>query len=149
MNELTPLIPYFEVVTRLVAAMILGALVGTERTISHRVVGMRTYALVSLGAALFVVASEMVLTLYGGNGDPLRVAAQILTGVGFLGAGLIMVRGSHISGLTTAAGLWVAAAIGMAAGFGLLGLALIGTLLILFVLVVLRPVEAEIKDKLE
>lgn len=149
MNELTPLIPYFEVVTRLVAAMILGALVGTERTLSHRVAGMRTYALVSLGAAIFVVTGEMVMSLYGGLGDPVRIAAQVVSGVGFLGAGLIMVRGSHISGLTTAAGLWVAAAIGMAAGFGLLGLALIGTLLILFVLVVLRPVEAEIKDQIE
>lgn len=149
MNELTPLLPYFEVVTRLVAAMVLGGLIGTERTIAHRVVGMRTYALVSLGAALFIVAGEMMRGLVDFNVDPLRVASQVVMGVGFLGAGLIMVRGSHVSGLTTAAGLWVAAAIGMAAGFGLIGLALIGSLLILFVLVVLRPVEAEIKDKIE
>lgn len=149
MNNLLPFLPYAEVVSRLAAALLLGALIGTERTMSHRVAGMRTYALVSLGAALFVLAGEMVMGRYDLLGDPLRVAAQIVTGIGFLGAGLIIVRGSHISGLTTAAGLWVAAGVGMAAGFGLLGLALIGTLLVLVVLIVLRPVEREIKDQLE
>jgi putative Mg2+ transporter-C (MgtC) family protein len=108
---------------------------------------MRTYAIVSLGSAAFIVIGEIVRQIYGEIGiDPLRIASQIVMGIGFLGAGSIIVRGTQINGLTTAAGLWVAATIGMAAGFGLYPLAVIIAMLTLFVFVVLRGVEREVKD---
>lgn len=149
MQLLTIFLPYADLIVRLGVAIILGGLVGTERTISHRRAGMRTYALVSLGACLFILVGELVAPMSGNGTDTLRIASQIITGIGFLGAGLIIVKGTHISGLTTAAGLWVAAGIGMAAGFGLYVLALLATLFTLFVLVILRSVEDGIKEKVE
>lgn len=142
-----PFLPYSDAIIRLSVALVLGAIVGTERTLAHRRAGMRTYAIVSLGSAAFIVIGEIVRQIYGEVGiDPLRIASQIVMGVGFLGAGLIIVRGTQINGLTTAAGLWVAATIGMAAGFGLYPLATIIAMLTLFVFVVLRGVEQEVKD---
>jgi len=142
-----PFLPYSDAVIRLAVAMVLGAVVGTERTLAHRRAGMRTYALVSVGAAAFVVIGEIVRQIYGETGiDPLRIASQIVMGIGFLGAGLIIVRGTQINGLTTAAGLWVAATIGTSAGFGLYPLAAIIAMITLFVFVVLRGVEQEVKD---
>jgi putative Mg2+ transporter-C (MgtC) family protein len=142
-----PFLPYSDAIIRLSVALVLGAIVGTERTLAHRRAGMRTYAIVSLGSAAFIVIGEIVRQIYGEVGiDPLRIASQIVMGVGFLGAGLIIVRGTQINGLTTAAGLWVAATIGMAAGFGLYPLAIIIAMLTLFVFVVLRGVEQEVKD---
>jgi putative Mg2+ transporter-C (MgtC) family protein len=108
-----------DLVTRLLAAAVLGAAVGVEREIHGHAAGMRTNLLVALGAAAFTVIS-----IYGfesSNGtpvDPSRVAAQLVTGIGFLGAGAILKDGASIRGLTTAAGLWTVAAIGMAAGTG-------------------------------
>ncbi len=148
--QLLPIfLPYADLIIRLATAIVLGGLIGTERTISHRRAGMRTYALVSLGSCLFVLVGELIAPMSGNGTDALRMASQIITGIGFLGAGLIIVKGTHISGLTTAAGLWVAAGIGMAAGFGLFGLALLATLFTLFVLVILRTVEDGIKEKVE
>ncbi len=142
-----PFLPYSDAIIRLSVALVLGAVVGTERTLAHRRAGMRTYAIVSLGSAAFIVIGEIVRQIYGEVGiDPLRIASQIVMGIGFLGAGLIIVRGTQINGLTTAAGLWVAATIGTAAGFGLYPLATIIAMLTLFVFVVLRGVEQEVKD---
>src|SRR3989344_8837875 len=105
---------------RLLLAAFLGALLGMERVFAHKTAGLRTYALVSMGSALFVVVSVIIVDQFSGitNFDPLRVAAQIITGIGFLGAGVIIFRESRVEGITTAAGLWVAAGIGMASGFG-------------------------------
>jgi putative Mg2+ transporter-C (MgtC) family protein len=119
--------------------------------------GTKTHALVSLGAAVFVVVSEMIAIKYASIGglDPTRIASQIVVGIGFLGAGSIILQDSRLIGLTTASGLWVTAGIGMAAGFGFYALAVIATLLVLFVLVVVnmfeRPLKQvyETKDKLE
>ena len=118
---------------RLVVALLLGALVGYERERAAKPAGIRTHSMVSLGAALFTIVS---IYGFGGKGDPGRVAAQIVTGVGFLGAGLILHLRGNVQGLTTATSLWVTAAIGMAAGVGMIlmavGTALMGYLVLRF-----------------
>ncbi len=125
--------PYVEILIRLVLAIVLGGAIGLERSIAHKTAGMRTYALVALGSTLFVVISQVVSAAYPApiSFDPLRVASQIVVGVGFLGAGMITFSNAEakVKGLTTAAGIWVAAAIGMAIGFGLYALAVLATLL--------------------
>lgn len=132
---------------RLFVAMLLGVIIGTERTVSHKTAGMRTYGLVSMGAALFVVTSIIMSQQYSGTTslDPLRMASQIIVGIGFLGAGMIIFRESTLSGLTTAAGLWVAGGIGIAAGFGLYSIAIFATILTLFVFNILWIIESKIK----
>lgn len=136
-----------EITIRLLIALFLGLVLGTERVWAHKTAGMRTYALVSMGSALFVIISEILTATYISqtNFDPMRMAAQIIVGVGFLGTGLIFSKNSKIMGLTTATGLWVAAGIGIAVGFGLFELAIIATVLTLFVFVVLWFVEKQIK----
>ncbi len=125
-------------------ALALSAVIGLEREIRQKDAGLRTHTLVGVGAALFVLISK-----YGFTDvleprlvvlDPSRVAAQIVTGVGFLGAGLIFVRRDSVRGLTTAAAIWVTAAIGAAAGAGLLVLAALATVAYLFIAVVLSAV---------
>lgn len=129
---------------RLVLAVFLGALIGLEREVSKKHAGMRTYALVSLGAALFTTLSETTyqyfLIAYGGtpNYDPSRIISQIVVGTGFLGAGMVIFHKEKVLGLTSAAGIWVAAAVGAATGIGAYWLAIATTILALFVLVILR-----------
>jgi putative Mg2+ transporter-C (MgtC) family protein len=132
-----------ELLIRLSLAVFLGMLVGTERTRVGKRAGMRTYALVSLGSALFTIISGVVATAYQNiyTFDPLRVASQIVVGVGFLGAGVIYVQRSSITGLTTAAGLWVVAGVGMAAGFGLFLIASFVTFIMLVVFEALWYIE--------
>lgn len=133
--------------TSLVIAMALGMVLGVERFIAHKTAGMRTYTLISMGAALFVIISQLVVDRYaGGTFDPLRIAAQIVAAAGFLGVGSIFhnAQGTQ-TGITTAAGLWVAAGIGMACGFGFYKLAAIVTLLALFTFVVLWFIEKQIR----
>ncbi len=136
-----------DIILRLAVAVGLGLLIGTERLLVKEAAGMKTHALVSLGAAVFVIISEMIALKYGNvvGFDPTRIASQVIVGIGFLGAGSIILQGSHLIGLTTAGGLWVTAGIGMAAGFGFYGLALITTLLVLFVLVVVNKFEKPIR----
>ncbi len=136
-----------EIIIRLTIAVTLGICIGAERLIVHKEAGMKTHALVSLGSALFVIVSELIALSYAhlGGFDPTRIASQIIVGVGFLGAGSIMLQGSRLKGLTTAGGLWVTAGIGMAAGFGFYGLAVVTTILVLFVLIVVNKLELPIK----
>lgn len=133
---------------RLFVALILGMVIGAERVWAHKTAGLRTYALVSMGSALFVIiSSEMIKAYSGFSGmNPLVIVAEIVVGVGFLGTGLIFNKDSKVMGLTTATGLWVAAGIGMAAGFALYDIAFIATLLTLFTFTVLWSVEAKIKQ---
>ena len=133
----------WEMVGRLIIALGLGLIIGAQRTRAGGHAGLRTYALVSLGAATFVGISLLVTEhIFGGiDFDPLRVASQIVVGVGFLGTGVIFTQGSDVRGLTTAAGLWVAAAVGMAAGFGLYTIACAVSLLVVFTLAILRHIE--------
>lgn len=132
-----------EVLVRLLLALFLGLLVGAERTRVGKRAGMRTYALVSLGSALFVLVAGEVSAIYMNvyEFDPLRVASQIVVGIGFLGAGVIFVQKETITGLTTAAGLWVVAGVGMAAGFGMFFLAIAVAVILLFVFEILWYVE--------
>ena len=115
-----------EMILRLVLAAVLGGLIGAEREYRGKVAGTRTHLLVALGAALMMLVSRYG---FGGQGDPGRVAAQIVSGIGFIGAGAIMVDRHSVHGLTTAAGIWVAAGIGMATAAGLYVLALATTAL--------------------
>ncbi len=108
------------VVLRVVLAALAGALVGLEREFHGRAAGLRTHMMVALGAALTTMIGLFAVKELGMSSDPLRVGAQVISGVGFLGAGTILLRGggSRITGLTTAAGLWTAASIGLAVGMG-------------------------------
>jgi putative Mg2+ transporter-C (MgtC) family protein len=136
-----------DIIIRLLVALLLGMIIGTERVWAHKTAGMRTYALVSMGSALFVIISnEMVKYYTGFSGlNPLIMASQIVVGVGFIGAGLIFTKDSKLVGLTTATSLWVSAGIGMAAGFKLFNIAIIATALTLFVFIVLWFVEEQLK----
>ena len=133
---------------RLLAACLLGGAIGFERDIHGRAAGLRTNMLVSTGAALFMLVSIAVADIYSGGPedtglrvDPSRIAAQIVTGIGFLGAGAIIKEGFNIRGLTTAACLWVSAGVGMAAGAGLFEMAILVTLVGIFTLVVVNRFE--------
>jgi putative Mg2+ transporter-C (MgtC) family protein len=128
-----------ELSLRVVAAILLGAAIGLERQWRLRSAGLRTNALVSVGSALFVIVGAV--GLQGGPADPSRVAAQIVSGIGFLGAGVILRDGFNIRGLTTAATLWCAAAVGSLAGAGMLLMALVGTVAIVATNTLLRPLS--------
>ena len=128
-----------QIVSLLIAAL-LGGLIGLEREAEQRPAGLRTYTLVCVGSALFTILSIHAFPSDSPR-DTARVAAQIVTGIGFLGAGTVWRSRDHVSGLTTAAGLWVAAAIGMAVGTGLGLLALATTVLVLIVLALMLRFE--------
>ena len=123
-----------EMLVRLVLAVVLGALIGFDRETRAKPAGLRTFAIVSLGACIFTLVGVMAFT---GAAETSRVVSTIITGVGFLGAGTIIQRRSGVLGLTTAAGIWAAAGIGMAVGIGLYTLAVGGTLSIVAALWVL------------
>jgi putative Mg2+ transporter-C (MgtC) family protein len=128
-----------ELTLRLVVALLLGAVVGWERELQRMPAGFRTHALVSLGAAIFTVISAYAFT--GPGSDPTRVAAQIVSGIGFLGGGAILHHGGTVRGLTTAASLWAVAAVGMAAGAGLYVLAALSAVLVIIGLEVFQRLE--------
>ena len=137
-----------DVIINLTLAMLLGMVVGTERLFAHKTASMRTYALVAMGSALFAIITDMASTMYANTFasiNPLLMTAQIITGVGFLGAGVIFVKNNQLQGITSASGLWVVAGIGMAAGFGFHGVAIVTTLLTLFIFVVLWFIEQHLK----
>ncbi len=136
-----------EIILRLVLAITLGMFIGLERLIVHKEAGMKTHALVAMGAALFIIISDSLSKVYGAEGgfDPSRMASQIIVGIGFLGAGSIILQGSRLTGLTTASGLWVTAGIGMAAGFGLFSLAMISTFFVLLIFISLYVIEKPIR----
>jgi putative Mg2+ transporter-C (MgtC) family protein len=128
-----------ELAVRLVLAAVLGAFVGLEREWRSHPAGMRTHLLVAVGAAAFTILS--IESFQAPGADPGRIAAQIVTGIGFLGAGAILKDRGSIKGLTTAASLWVVAAIGMAAGAGAWGVAVATTVIALVSLWPLREIE--------
>ncbi len=136
-----------EVILKLVVAVLLGMFIGAERLLVHKEAGMKTHALVAMGATLFIIISEFLSIKYAGvNGfNPGIIASNIVVGIGFLGAGMIMFRDSRLMGLTTAGGLWVTAGIGMAVGFGLFSLAIIATVLVLMIFIVMSIVEKPIR----
>jgi putative Mg2+ transporter-C (MgtC) family protein len=136
-----------EALLRLFVAAALGGAIGLERELRERQAGLRTHLVVSVGAALFTLVSAYGFTDFGSRVDPTRIAAQIVSGIGFLGAGAIIRQGLSVRGLTTAASLWLVAAIGMAAGAGYWEGALIATLGALLVLGPLRTISFRILSR--
>lgn len=143
--------PELIVFGQLALAAFLGMLVGTERVAAGKSAGTRTFALVSLGACLFVVVGTLANQQYVGvvNFDPMRISAAVVMGIGFLGGGLIFLQGKSIQGLTTSAGLWVAAGIGMAVGFELYAISIFTSFLTLIVFTFMWLVENWLKKIFE
>ncbi len=136
------------VIIGMVSATVLGSLLGLERSVAGKHAGMRTYALVSLGAALFSavgVLASYKLALFGGT-NPLQIAGSVAIGIGFIGAGLSAMRGDHAE-LTTAAGIWLAAAIGVACGLGFFSVAVVSTVLGILIFSVFTRVERAISSR--
>ncbi len=134
-----------DIFVRVLFAALCSGLVGLERETARKEAGLRTHTLLGVGAAIFTIASEASF----GGADPSRIAAQIVSGVGFLGAGAIFRDRGAVSGLTTAAGIWVVASLGMAAGAGSFALATLGTIVTLGVLWGLRAVDASVARRTE
>ncbi|MEK7193879.1 MAG: MgtC/SapB family protein [Patescibacteria group bacterium] len=136
-----------EIFARLLAAVILGGLIGLERQLAKKTAGLRTFSLVSLGSALLAIISILLSQKFL-SVDISRIPSQIITGIGFLGAGVIIFHGIHPKGITTAAGLWVSAAVGMATGFGFYSLAAFTTLLTILIFVVFWFFEEKFVKKI-
>lgn len=132
-----------EIVFRLVLAALLGGVIGYEREHTNRPAGFRTHILVCVGSALVMVTSEFIFDKYRGNAniDPARLGAQVISGIGFLGAGTIIRDGFNVRGLTTAASLWAVSCVGIAAGIGFYEGALAATLMIFVTLITLKKAE--------
>jgi putative Mg2+ transporter-C (MgtC) family protein len=132
-----------ESTARLVVATVIGLIIGLEREFRDKPAGLRTMMLISIGAAIFAMVSER---MGGPHGDRARIAAQIVTGVGFLGAGVILRTANAVYGLTTAAAIWVTAALGMTCGFGDLPLAFAGAAATLVVLIAMHFITSRVDD---
>lgn len=129
------------ILLRLVLSMFIGGILGLERGLKKRPAGFRTHMLVCMGATVVMLTSEFMMERFGGS-DGMRMGAQVISGIGFLGAGTIMVTGhDHISGLTTAASLWVAACVGIAVGIGFYEGAILGFVLVFSVLTFFSKIE--------
>lgn len=137
----------FDILARLLISIALGFIIGIERELTNKSAGLRTHILVCLGSTVFTI-----LSIYGFNNtpvpdgikiahDPARIAAQILTGIGFIGGGAVLHYGVSISGLTTAASLWITSSVGMAAGTGSYNLAILAAVFTLIILVIVRKLE--------
>lgn len=138
---------YIDVVIRIVVSAIVGGLIGGERGRHGRAAGLRTHILVCVGAAMTSLTSLYLSEVLGYTGDIARISAQVISGIGFLGAGTIMIRNnSVITGLTTAAGMWATAAIGIAVGYGFYVGAGIATLVCIFSVTILSRLEAPQKN---
>ncbi|MCS6958304.1 MAG: MgtC/SapB family protein [Aquificaceae bacterium] len=134
--------PFWEGFLRLLGALMLGSLIGLEREKRRQPAGFRTHAVLALGSSLMGLLSLHVAYAYAGT-DPSRIASQVITGIGFLGAGAIIRFGVSIKGLTTAASLWTTAGIGLSVGMGLYLLSLLTTLILLFTLSLMSRFEKE------
>lgn len=137
-----------EIISKLAIALLLGMSLGIERAIAGKTAGMRTYGLVTMGSALLAMTGVFI-----GGGfdsptalvDSIRFSAQIITGIGFIGAGLIFIKGADVSGVTTAAGLWVSAGVGIAIGYGFYTLAIVTTVLAILTFTFFWYVEDRLK----
>ena len=133
-----------DICLRLLCAMVVGLIIGTEREYTHRPAGMRTHILVALGSCAVMITGELIFVeyiAYGATPDPARLSAQVITGVGFLGAGTILREGPTVKGLTTAASLWSVACLGIAAGAGYYIVAIAGMVFILVTLTVFEALQ--------
>ena len=140
-------VTYLAVAVRIAAAVLIGGLLGLERGMKNRPAGLRTYMLVCVGACLIMLTNQYIYQVYG-TGDPVRMGAQVVSGIGFLGAGTIVVtRRNQIKGLTTAAGLWTAAGVGLALGIGFYEAALAGGFAMFFVITLLQRMDNNMHRK--
>jgi putative Mg2+ transporter-C (MgtC) family protein len=133
---------------RLVIAAVLGMALGWERSVAGKHAGMRTYAMVSLGAALFVVLGILAtyeLSIFQ-SVNPLQIASSVVIGIGFIGSGLAIYRGDHLE-LTTASGIWVVAAVGMACGFGFYILATVAVVIALLIFTLFSRIERKLRQR--
>lgn len=140
-------ISVLDILLRLLCALIVGIVIGTEREYTHRPAGMRTHMLVSLGACVVMIIGQLIFVQYreyNATPDPARMAAQVITGVGFLGAGTILREGPTVKGLTTAASLWSTACLGLAAGAGYYALAIAGMLFIFATLTIFEVIQKKL-----
>lgn len=133
-----------QICLRLLCAMVVGIVIGTERSYTRRPAGMRTHVLVAVGACVVSMTGQLLFheyTALGATPDPARLAAQVITGVGFLGAGTILREGANVKGLTTAASVWTVACLGIACGFGYYSVALCGMVSMLITLTILDFIQ--------
>ena len=134
-------VTYLAVALRIFAAVIIGGILGLERGMKNRPAGLRTYMLVCVGACVVMLTNQYIYQVFGA-GDPVRMGAQVVSGIGFLGAGTIIVtRRNQIKGLTTAAGLWSAAGVGLALGIGFYEAAIAGTVAVFAVMTLLQRMD--------
>lgn len=134
------------IIVRIFLAIMIGGLIGLERGIKNKSAGFRTYMLVCVGAAMVMMTNQFIYDHYG-SGDPTRMGAQVISGIGFLGAGTILItHRSQIKGLTTAAGLWTSACIGLAVGIGFYDGAITGGISVLIILTMLEGVKSMIQS---
>ncbi len=137
----------FAVVVRLTLSVMMGVIIGSERAKHGRAAGMRTHALVALGACMTSLMSVFVSDILGNGGDVMRISAQVISGIGFLGAGMIIIKNNDIiTGLTTAAGVWTTSVIGIAIGYGFYSGAIIGTVLFLTTIIIFSRFEKKRKN---
>lgn len=137
---------YLAIACRIAVAVFLGGIIGMERGLKNRPAGLRTYMLVCVGSCLIMITNQYVFQAFG-TGDPVRMGAQVVSGIGFLGAGTIVVtRRNQIKGLTTAAGLWAAAAAGLAVGVGLYEAAVLGGVVIFLVLSLVHRFDSKMRQ---
>ena len=140
-------VTYLAVALRVVAALLLGGFMGWERGMKNRAAGLRTYMLVCVGSCLIMLTNQFIFQTYG-SGDPVRMGAQVISGIGFLGAGTIIVtRRNRIKGLTTAAGLWVSAAVGLALGIGFYEAAVLGAASVLIIMTIMQYMDNKMHRK--
>ncbi len=138
-------VTYLAIVVRITVSVILGGIIGLERGLKNRPAGLRTYMLVSVGSCLIMLTNQYVNQVFA-TGDPVRMGAQVVSGIGFLGAGTIVVtRRNQIKGLTTAAGLWAAAAVGLAIGVGLYEAGILSGLVIFLVLSLVHRWDSQMR----
>ena len=134
-------VTYLAVILRILAAVIVGGILGLERGMKHRPAGLRTYMLVCVGACVIMLTNQYAFQMFD-TGDPVRMGAQVVSGIGFLGAGTIIVtRRNQIKGLTTAAGLWSAAGVGLALGIGFYEVAIVGSVAVFAVITLLQKMD--------
>jgi len=140
---------YLELTVRLTLSILLGGIIGLERETINKPAGFRTHILVCLGSTIVMLVSLFIFTEFKGltNVDPSRIPAQVVSGIGFLGAGTIIIEGANVKGLTTAASLWTVSAIGLAVGVGFYYGAILATFLILLTLIAFNKLEAFLLKK--
>ena len=140
-------VTYFAVILRIVVAAFLGGFMGLERGLKNRAAGLRTYMLVCVGSCLIMLTNQFIFQSFE-QGDPVRMGAQVVSGIGFLGAGTIIVtRRNQVKGLTTAAGLWTAAGVGLALGIGFYEAAFAGAVAVLLVMTLMQIMDNRMRNK--